>query len=147
MAVDEFQLRPATVDDSELLLVWRNDPAVRQASHDQSEIELHAHQIWVRESLENPNRKIFIAEMGDIPVGTVRSDFEDGTYKLSWAVAPEAREQGIGKHMVSMLAAQIEGPIRAEVRIGNVASVRIAEHVGMTLERIEDGILYFRRDS
>ncbi|HEY69740.1 MAG TPA: GNAT family N-acetyltransferase [Anaerolineae bacterium] len=133
------------MEDSELLLVWRNDPAVRRASHDQSEIELHAHQMWLRESLENPNRKIFIAEMGDVPVGTVRSDFQDGTYELSWTVAPEAREQGIGKLMVSMLAAQIEEPIRAEVRIGNVASVRIAEHVGMALERIEDGILYFRR--
>jgi RimJ/RimL family protein N-acetyltransferase len=145
--VKELQLRPATMDDSELLLVWRNDPAVRQASHDQSEIGLHAHQIWLRESLENPDRKIFIAEMGDVPVGTVRSDFHDGTYELSWTVAPEAREQGIGKLMVSMLAAQIEEPIRAEVRIGNVASVRIAEHVGMTLESIEDGILYFRRDN
>lgn len=144
--MDELHLRPATLEDSEILHTWRNDPAVRQASHDQSEIELQAHQIWLRESLANPERKIFIAEMGGIPVGTVRSDFKDGAYELSWTVAPEVREQGIGKRMVAMLASQIEGPIRAEVRIGNVASVRIAEHVGMTLEGVEDGIQYFRRD-
>ncbi len=144
--MEELHLRPATMDDSELLLVWRNDPAVRQASHDQSKIELQAHQIWIRESLENPDRKIFIAVMDDVPVGTVRSDFQEGTYELSWTVAPEVRERGIGKQMVALLASQIEGPIRAEVRIGNVASVRIAEHVGMTLESIEDGILYFRRE-
>ena len=144
--MEKLHLRPATMDDSELLLVWRNDPVVRQASHDQSKIELHSHQIWLRESLENPDRMIFVAELDDVPVGTVRSDFQNGTYELSWTVAPEAREQGLGKQMVDMLASQIEGPIRAEVRIGNVASVRIAEHVGMTLQIIEDGILYFRRD-
>lgn len=143
---DELLLRPARIDDSEILLVWRNDPAVRQASHDRSEIELHAHQIWLRENLDNPDRRIFIAERDGIPVGTVRSDFDGDTYELSWTVAPEVREQGIGKTMVALLAVQIEGPIRAEVRIGNVASVRIAEHVGMKLESVEEGIQHFRRE-
>jgi len=134
------------MDDADLLLEWRNDPAVRQASRHRSEIEFQAHQIWLRESLANPNRKIFIAELGDVPVGTVRSDYSRGTYELSWTVAPEVREQGIGKSMVALLASQIEGPICAEVRIGNVASVRIAEHAGMKLESIEEGIMHFRRE-
>lgn len=144
---EDLCLRPATLSDTEILLAWRNDPAVRQASHDQSAIEYQAHQIWLRESLANPNRKIFIAERDGIPVGTVRSDFDGSAYELSWTVAPEVREQGIGKRMVAMLASQIEGSMRAEVRIGNVASVRIAEHVGMTLESVEDGIQYFRKDA
>ncbi len=144
---DEILLRPARMDDSEILLAWRNDPAVRQASHDRSEIELQAHQIWLRESLENPDRMIFIVERDGVPVGTVRSDFDGETYELSWTVAPEVREQGIGKTMVALLAVQIEGPIRAEVRIGNVASVRIAEHVGMKLESVEEGIQHFRREA
>jgi RimJ/RimL family protein N-acetyltransferase len=144
--VDELHLRPATMDDTELLFGWRNDPAVRQASHNRSEIEFHAHQIWLRESLANPDRKIFIAEMGGVPVGTVRSDYDEGVYELSWTVAPEVREQGIGKSMVALFASQIEEPIRAEVRIGNVASVRIAEHAGMSLEGVEEGIMHFRRE-
>jgi RimJ/RimL family protein N-acetyltransferase len=144
--VDEILLRPARMEDSEILLAWRNDPAVRQASRDRSEIELQAHQIWLRESLENPDREIYIAERDGVPVGTVRSDFDGETHELSWTVAPEVREQGIGKTMVALLAVQIVGPIRAEVRIGNVASVRIAEHVGMKLESVEEGIQHFRRE-
>jgi RimJ/RimL family protein N-acetyltransferase len=144
--VDEILLRPARMEDSEILLAWRNDPAVRQASRDRSEIELQAHRIWLRESLENPDREIYIAERDGVPVGTVRSDFDGEIHELSWTVAPEVREQGIGKTMVALLAVEIVGPIRAEVRIGNVASVRIAEHVGMKLESVEEGIQHFRRE-
>jgi RimJ/RimL family protein N-acetyltransferase len=143
--VEELVLRLAAMEDSELLHAWRNDPQVRQASRDQAEIEFDSHLVWLKESLENPDRSIFIAEMDDMPVGTVRSDLSGGVFELSWTVAPDARGQGIGKRMVALLAAQIEGPIRAEVRMGNVASVRIAEHVGMTLEGNQDGILHFRK--
>ena len=143
--MQELVLRPAEMEDAEHLHAWRNDPDTRRASRDQSEIEFDSHLIWLKESHENPDRRIFIAEMDGIPVGTVRSDLSDGVFELSWTVAPDARGQGIGKRMVALHAAQIEGPIRAEVRIGNVASVRIAEHVGMTLEGIQDGVLLFRK--
>ncbi len=142
---DELILRPAAMHDAELLHAWRNDPEVRQASHDQSEIDFESHQIWLKQSLENPDRRIFIAERDGVPVGTVRSDCSAGTFGLSWTIAPEFREQGLGKRMVALLVAQIQGPIRAEVRIGNVASVRIAEHVGMKLDSVEGGIMHFRK--
>lgn len=124
---ENIKLRPVTIQDAELLLDWRNDPQTRQASHNTGEIQIEEHISWLESTLNNVNRSLFIAEEKDVPVGTVRSDYSDGVYELSWTVTPFARGRGVGKRMVSILANQISGPIRAEVKSENEASIRIAE--------------------
>lgn len=86
-----------------------------------------------------------IAEEDGIPVGTVRIDYADGIYELSWTVAPEMRGRGIGKKMVSLVVQQIESPIRAKIYAGNEASVKIAEYCGMSYDREEDNFLFYLR--
>jgi len=53
----------------------------------------------------------------------------------------------VGKAMVSQLAKGIPESIRAEIKTGNVASIRIAEDAGMAFEREEKGVLHYRRDA
>ena len=139
-----MKLRRATMADAHMLLRWRNDPATRAASHNTDEVSLDGHLRWLAATLENPRRDLWIAE-DDGPVGTVRADHSDGVAELSWTVAPERRGHGVGSRMVSLAASQIDGPIRAEVKVGNEASRKIAESAGMTLEREEGGVLYFAR--
>ena len=40
-------LRPATIDDANALLAWRNDPATRALSHNKCNVERHAHLEWL----------------------------------------------------------------------------------------------------
>jgi SAM-dependent methyltransferase len=47
--------------------------------------------------------------------------------------------------MVTKLAEQIEGPLRAEVHVHNLPSARIAIAAGMHLEYTKDGVMYFYR--
>lgn len=47
--------------------------------------------------------------------------------------------------MVVLLANQLVEAIRAEVKIGNTASARIAEKAGMRLVYEKDGAMFFRR--
>ncbi len=47
--------------------------------------------------------------------------------------------------MVSRLAKGIPESIRAEIKTGNIASIRIAEEAGMVFEREEKGVLHYRR--
>jgi len=47
--------------------------------------------------------------------------------------------------MVAVLGNQISEPIRAEVKAGNIASARIAEHAGMEFEHETDGVLHYKR--
>lgn len=90
---------------------------------------------------------MFVAEIDGVPVGTVRMDFEAPGYELSWTVSPLIRGSGIGKVMVSRLANSINEPIRAEIKTGNIASIRIAEEAGMVFEREDNGVLHYRRDA
>jgi RimJ/RimL family protein N-acetyltransferase len=140
-----LNLRPATLEDAETLFEWRNDPQVRAASHNQDEISFESHLAWLESSLTNPDRKLYIAEEDGVRVGTVRADLVEGAYALSWTVSPEWRGKGIGRRMVSLLVEQIKEPIQAEVKVENLASIKIAQTAGMKLDFTKDGITYFSR--
>ena len=138
-------LRFAKMTDAKILFEWRNDLMTRDASHNTSEIRFEDHLVWLENSLTNQHRKLFVAEINGVPVGTVRADQSDGTWEISWTVAPEHRGRGLGKRIVSKLARSIIGPIRAEVKAENIASVRIAESIGMRLISEANGVLHFER--
>lgn len=142
---DRVTLRLATTQDLELLLAWRNDPETRAASHHTGEVKHDEHRQWLHAIIANPRRQLFVAEERGRPIGTVRADETDGMFELSWTVAPEARGKGAGKHMVRALAKRIDGPVRAEVRVGNAASARIAEYAGMQRVQERDGVAHYQR--
>lgn len=130
-----MKLRPATLEDAELLFGWRNDRQTREASVNTDPAGWEGHLAWLRASLASPARTLLIAET-DRPVGTVRIDYRDET-ELSWTVAPDARGKGLGKTMV--LAAMPSGPVIAHIKNGNIASQKIAKAAGFELAR--DGLL------
>ena len=142
---ETITLRGVTEEDAGTLLEWRNDPDTRNASHNTAEVLISDHVAWLSKTLCNPSRRLYVAEENGVPVGTVRADFEEGIWELSWAVSPGARGRGVAKRMVAVLANDISEPIRAEVKTGNSSSARIAEHVGMTLQREIDGVLHYKR--
>lgn len=144
---ETITLRPATMDDADILLEWRNDPETRKASHNTAEVRRDDHVSWLSRTLGNPHCRLYIAEENGQPVGTVRADFADGVWKLSWTVSPSARGRGVAKRMVALVANEISEPIRAEVKAGNTASARVAEHAGMVFEREMDGILHYKREA
>lgn len=121
------------MDDAERLFKWRNDPETRKNSRNTEPIDFKKHMEWLRASLENPQRKIYIAEDDGVSVGVVRSDLEGDLVELSWTIAPEARGRGLGKEMLLQFRKEIipHAKIRASVRKGNVASEKIAAALGL----------------
>lgn len=140
-----IMLRPATVADAELLLAWRNDPGTRAMSHNTNEVPLDEHIAWLNKILLDHRRGLYIAELDGRPVGTVRADVVDEVTELSWTVAPSERGKGLGRRMVRTLATSLRNPLRAEVKVGNSASVRIAYAAGMSLQKTEGGVMHFFR--
>jgi RimJ/RimL family protein N-acetyltransferase len=45
--------------------------------------------------------------------------------------------------MVKILADRLQGKIRAEIKQGNIASVKIAEYAGMTFKEEENRVLHY----
>jgi RimJ/RimL family protein N-acetyltransferase len=142
----DIALRLANIKDFYILLTWRNDIETRKVSHNILKVTLEEHLSWLTEILQNNDRKLYIAEENTVPVGTVRTDFSNNEYKLSWAIAPNYRNRGIAKKMVSLLANKIVEPIVAEIKNTNLGSVKVAEYIQMKLQKEVNSVLYYRRD-
>ena len=138
----ELALRPATLDDWEMLLQWRNDPITRSASINTAEIAPQEHRSWLTRCLADPNRTLLIAELAGRPVGTVRID--DGEQaEMSWTVAPSARGQGVGARMVRQALVAFPKSLVARTHVKNIASQKIAIKCGFRpKEQIDDWILF-----
>jgi RimJ/RimL family protein N-acetyltransferase len=131
--------------DAETLLAWRNDPQTRLASRNTDPIAWETHVAWLRNTLANPDCRLFVVESAGHPVGSVRGNWSADGWELSWTVAPEHRGQGLGANMVKLVADTIEDPIWAEVRDRNRASAQIAETAGMRLVSQSREFLHFAR--
>ncbi|GAA1531594.1 GNAT family N-acetyltransferase [Nocardioides humi] len=128
----DLALRPATAEDAERLLTWRNEPATRAASLSTDEIDLPTHRAWLAARLRDPDCRLLIVEHDDEPVGQVRLDrggADGATAEVSIGLAAAARGRGVGTRALRLL----EEPARAwpevraltaRVRTGNAASVR-----------------------
>ena len=134
MARDHTSVRPATVADAELVHRWRNDPATRAVSGDQSEIDLAAHMRWFASSIApGSGRHILVGEIGGAPVGVVRFDSRDVAedrlqYEVSIFLDPDLYGLGLGPPMLraaeEAMAAHVAAPMRvlAVTRPENLAS-------------------------
>jgi UDP-2,4-diacetamido-2,4,6-trideoxy-beta-L-altropyranose hydrolase len=97
-------LRPATVEDSEQVWLWRNDEETRQASFDSSPIPWATHEPWFLDSLTSGRRKIYVIVAGDQPSGVARLDLDGGQATVSIHLAPECRGRGLGPAALRALA-------------------------------------------
>jgi RimJ/RimL family protein N-acetyltransferase len=139
------RLRPAGLADEAVLLAWRNDPDTILSCRQASSVTSDEHSRWLRASLDDPHRRIFMAEWEGRAVGTVRLDLDDEKTELSWTMDPAWRGRGLCKAMVRLAALSVAGTAWAEVKDDNPASARIAEHAGLTLDRIHEGVRHYTR--
>ena len=134
-----LKVRPATIQDAELLFGWRNDPQTRANSINTGDAPWEGHLHWLRASLKNPDRQLLVAERDGVPVGTVRIDGGD---ELSWTVAPEHRGVGLGSEIVALVAKRGD---RAQIKCDNFASQRIAKRAGFVLWKDEPPLQEWRK--
>lgn len=144
---DQLQLRPATADDAELLHGWRNHPAVRAVSATQDPIAFDAHQRWLHAVLSNAARCLFVAQVGQLPVGSIRFDrLDSGHLEVSLYTDPELQGLGLGQRLLAageqdMLSRLPEGfTVDAQVLPDNTASQRLFQAAGY-----HGGPLQFRK--
>lgn len=144
--ISKIKLREVAFDDWKLLLSWRNEIETRKNSHNMEMVDEENHKNWLKDSLLNKKRKIYIAMHGTEEVGTVRSDLEKDVFLLSWSVAPEARGRGFGKMIVKALVDKLKSKVRAEIKKDNISSIKIAEFAGLKLMKEEKDILHYNNN-
>jgi N-acetylneuraminate synthase len=134
-AEPEITLRPATLGDRELLLAWRNDPQTRAMSLSAAEVSRTEHERWLSSSLDSPDRKLLVAELGDKTIGTVRLDSRGHlAHEVSLTMAPEHRGKGYSVRVLRAAErfAASEGVVHlvATIKKDNAASVRAFKKAG-----------------
>lgn len=140
-----MNLRKASTKDWKLLLDWRNDQQTRENSKNTDRVHAQHHRIWLENVVRDPDRYLYIVEDNGEAVGTVKADYDHDTevYELSWTTAPHARNRSLGKKMVKLLVAKLEKNVLAQIKQGNVPSIKIAEYAGLHKHKEDDGILYY----
>ena len=135
-------LRPATPADKDDLFHWRNHLSVRNCSRQREEIPYADHCRWFSRVLEDPNRFLLIATVGDITLGVIRLDRDRLMDKAEISVYLVPAMQGQGWGVAFMLAGlrwckRNVGVSRvvAEILPENIRSIRMCEEAGfMRLE-------------
>jgi len=131
-----INLRVAEPRDEERLLIWRNDPGVREAAFTQDEISAESHHTWFENKLADPACRIVVVEEDGTPVGQVRFDrLDDGRGEIHIAIAAEARGRGVGREALRLAvyrAPELIGAqhILARVKESNESSLRMFRSVG-----------------
>jgi len=138
----EIDLRPANPADGEMIFCWRNHPVVRRYSGDAREIDWETHCEWFRQSLQNPNRILLIAEADGNPLGVLRYDLSETrlstqqSAQVSVYLKPEKIGQGYGANLLVAGVQWIRNQhpsvskLVAEILPENAASIRAFERAG-----------------
>jgi RimJ/RimL family protein N-acetyltransferase len=152
----EITLRPAQIEDADRLLEWRNDPETRKFSIHQGEVSHEEHARWLSDTLRREDRILLIARegVGEF-IGVIRFDLSEsrGDAEVSITISPGARGKGLSakllqcgidylfdKHDHSGISADL--PLKARIRVENVASIKCFSRVGFKVDKEDHGCLF-----
>lgn len=126
-----MKLRPASIDDAQLLFDWRNEPLTLAMSVNTEPVAWDIHVKWLSTRLARPEPGLYVCEDDGSPCGMVRIDDDE----ISYTVDVNFRGKGLATKML-ILARQQFGPKRAKIKRSNEASATAATKAGHTVEYI-----------
>ena len=140
-----FNLREVTKSDWKFLLEWRNDKITCQNSFNSDLVSVSEHKEYIKNTITNPNRTLFILEYNEIPVGTIREDrLEKDELELSYTISPMYRGKKIGQIMMGLYLIERKGVFLCEVKEENVPSIKMIEKLGFKLFNTEKRVNFYK---
>ncbi|MEM7702477.1 MAG: UDP-2,4-diacetamido-2,4,6-trideoxy-beta-L-altropyranose hydrolase [Pseudomonadota bacterium] len=136
LAARTLRVRPARRGDARFMFDWRNDPATRAVSIQNEPLSWEEHLAWLKQALRDPNRALFVGEIGQRSVGVIRFDFEASRPPLNRAEVslycdPDLRGLSIGPALLHAgEEAADPAVVEACIMEGNAASQRLFAKAG-----------------
>jgi len=138
----QLEVRPARVDDTELMYEWRNDSRTRAVSLDPALLDHAKHFDWVKQTLSNPNRCLLVGQIGQLPVGVIRFDkLHADSAEISLYLNPDLYGLGLGSALLRAGERFFSGDNKnrtefvATVLSGNSPSEKLFESCGYLFDR------------
>lgn len=141
-------MREAQKEDVDLYFRWANDPVVRQNSFNPEPIKFENHLKWFKTKLSSERSKLFVFEVLGKPVGQFRIDHMDNAWLIDYSVDRHYRGLGAGKAMMtnfkaSIYYSELQYPLKALVKLSNIASQRVFEQLGFQkVDELNDTLTY-----
>lgn len=146
-----IRTRVATPEDEELILRWANDPIVRKNGFSEQAISDSDHHIWyTRQVAANPHKRFFIVQTeDDLDIGQVRFEQVESGWEVHYSLSVIARGLGLSRKVlrvsIDALFREIGAvPLIGKVKKSNLASIRVFEGLGFSMEDQGANLLYFR---
>ena len=144
MKITGIVLRRAELEDSDLVLGWRNDAEAIRQSVSGSAVDAAVHQQWFEGVLQSSTTVLLIAETelktGITPIGMCRFDLlKAGVFAVSINMGPNFRGRGLGGTVlqsgIAFLKGEVSVPlaIEAVVHESNSPSLRVFEKTGFSV--------------
>ena len=111
-------LRRATLEDSKIVFLWRNDIEARTVSRSSREVGWEEHWAWFSERVATDHSEsIWIIQKDTTPVGIARINKyeDDDRAEISIVLAPDQRNRGIGQAAIKQLADTVRSMGRVPV--------------------------------
>ena len=111
-------LRRATLEDSKIVFLWRNDIEARTVSRSTLEVGWEEHSSWFTERLASDHSEsIWIIQQDTTPVGSARINKyeDDDRAEISIVLAQDQRNRGIGQTAIKQLADTVRSMGRVPV--------------------------------
>jgi RimJ/RimL family protein N-acetyltransferase len=144
-------LRPATMNDSETLFAWRNDPGTLACFRSTEAVPREDHNNWMQYSVAQgyPLHLVLIAEGTLGKIGVVRFDTARNDvmkFEVSLTIAPPHRGKGMAAGILGRACGFMdEYTLTAAIRDDNTASQRAFERCGFQLIDTKDGFRNYQR--
>jgi len=140
---ENLSVRNVIAADGPALLTWRNDPLVREASRSNHVLTEKEHSEWLQATLMNPDVHQFMVMRGQDDVGYVRFNRHRALAEVSIYLNPDFRGHGLGVSVLrtaqrAFLDNSVVDELRAYVKHGNAASLRLFEAAGYAAQASED---------
>jgi perosamine synthetase len=103
----DLWLRLAAIEDADLLLTWRNRPDIVAAGLSNRRVEKAEHIAWFTRSLQSDEIRIWIAMLGELPIGQIRVEpGVEGEKLISVFILPDYSGNGYGVEVIKKACRQ-----------------------------------------
>jgi RimJ/RimL family protein N-acetyltransferase len=137
MIGSELELRPATAQDRDQVLEWRNHPTIVALGSTQQTVAPSEHAAWFAGTLRSSDSLLLIVEIDRSPAGTVRFDRRSESCVISVYLAPPMIGRGFGTQAIRRACELARArwpavPILAHVRATNHRAISAFTNAGFS---------------
>lgn len=147
-----INLLRATNEDSNYILSWRNDPAIRYNFFCPGRVSSAEHARWYKERLRDENTAMYMAWCDNERIGVIRFEKKRAAVYISVNVAPHLIGKGFGSRIISLgteryyAETKQKAPIIAKIQQKNITSQKAFQNAGYK-KKAEDNekVIYIRK--